>query len=350
MKLNRRLSTFPLIAFLLILICVSCSPPQKYHKIVGETMGTYYAITYKGQNPVKVKKEVEKILLDFNNSVSTYVKESTISLLNKSEAGIELPSDDLYFKPVFEKANALFDLTDGDLNTSVAPLVNYWGFGYKGKEQITKVDSLAVDSLLAIVNQSSFDIVKKDDQAFISKSIPEAEVDFSSLAKGYGIDVIANFFDKNEVKNYLIDIGGEARAKGKNSSGLTWSLAINKPKDDAPVNDMEIILQLDNKSLATSGNYRIYYENGGRKFAHILDPKSGYSALSNLLSASIIADDCMTADGLATAMMVKGLEGAKQFLATNKYPACLIYDADGDDDLEKYYANGFKAIVVNEVI
>lgn len=311
-------------------------------------MGTYYAITYEGYNPAETRKAIEKILFDFNNSVSTYVEESTISKLNRSERGIELPQDDPYFKPVFEKSKVLFDLSDGALNTSVAPLVNYWGFGYKGKEQITMVDSLAVDSILNIIRLSSFEIVNKDGQDFIAKSIPNAEVDFSSLAKGYGIDVIADFLSSEKVENYLIDIGGEARAQGMSNVDLPWSLAINKPKDDVPVDDMEIILQLQNKSMATSGNYRIYYENAGRKFAHILNPETGYSALTNLLSVSIIAEDCMTADGLATAMMVKGLEGAKQFLSDNNYPACLIYDADGDDDLEKYYANGFEEMVVKE--
>lgn len=330
------------------LLILSCNPPEKYHKIVGETMGTYYAITYEGSMPSETKKEIEKILFDFNNSLSTYIKESTISKLNGSEKGIELPKDDPYFKPVFDKAKELYQLTDGDLNPSVAPLVNYWGFGYKGKEQITSIDSLVVDSILTIVKQSSFDIIQKDGKDYISKSIVNAEVDFSSLAKGYGIDVISDYLDANGVKNYLIDIGGEAKAKGNNNTGKTWSLAINKPKEDAAVDDLEIILELNNKSLATSGNYRIYYENGGRKFAHILNPKTGYSALSNLLSASIIADDCMTADGLATAMMVKGLEAAKEFLSVNNYPACLIYDADGDDNLEKYYANGFKDMVLKE--
>ena len=346
--MKREFSSFSVIGLLILLICVACTPPSKYHKIGGQTMGTYFAITYQGNNPLKTKKSIEKILLDFNNSVSTYIKESTISQLNRSEFGIVLPENDPYFKPVFEKSTFLYDLTDGALNTSVAPLVNYWGFGFKGKDQITIVDSVAVDSILAIVNHSSFQITQKEGKDFVAKSIPNAEVDYSSLAKGYGIDVIAHFFLEHEVDNFLIDIGGEARAQGDNSVGLPWSLAINKPKDDAPVDAMEIILQLDNKSLATSGNYRIYYENGGRKFAHILNPKTGYSALSNLLSASIIADDCMTADGLATAMMVKGLEGAKQFLAKNTYPACLIYDADGDDNLEKYYANGFKEMVVKE--
>ncbi|MEM9545699.1 MAG: FAD:protein FMN transferase [Bacteroidota bacterium] len=311
-------------------------------------MGTYYAITYKGVNPVKTKEDVEKILLDFNYSVSTYIKESTISRLNKSDNGIFLPDDDAFFKPVFDKSKVLYQLTDGDLNTSIAPLVNYWGFGYKGKDQITQVDSMAVDSLLLIINQSKFEIENRSGKGFIKKSIPNAEIDFSSLAKGYGIDVLANYFDDQTIENYLIDIGGEARARGENSSGLPWSLAINKPKEDALANDLEIILQLKDRSIATSGNYRIYYENEGRKFAHILNPSTGFSALSNLLSASIIADDCMTADGLATAMMVKGLEGAKEFLRNNDYPACLIYDADGDDDLEKYYANGFKALVVKE--
>jgi thiamine biosynthesis lipoprotein len=326
----------------------SCDQKVQYNKLLGETMGTYYAITYEKKNQLNTKKEIEKILLDFNNSVSTYVKESTISKLNRSKQGITLPENDLYFRIVFEKANQLHTLTDGDLNTAIAPLVNYWGFGYKGKEQVTQVDSVAVDSILSIVKQSTFELVRKDGNDYISKSISSAEIDFSSLAKGYGIDVIAEYLMKNNVENFLIDIGGEARAKGVNNLGKIWSLAINKPKDDAPIDDLEIILNLKDQSLATSGNYRIFYENGGRKFAHILNPKTGYSALSNLLSASIIADDCMTADGLATAMMVKGLEGAKEFLNVNKFPACLIYDADGDDKLEKYYANGFKEMIIKE--
>ena len=311
-------------------------------------MGTYYAVTFNGNDPQNVQKEIDKILVDFNNSVSTYVKESTISKLNKSEGGIEIPEEDPYFLPVLKRSREMYDLTDGALNTSVAPLVNYWGFGYKGKEAISRVDSMAVDSILNIVRQSSFNVEEKEGQRYVRKSIPKAEIDFSSLAKGYGIDVLADYLDKKGVEHYLIDIGGEARARGVNSKSKPWTLAINKPRDDAEANEMEIILGLKDRSIATSGNYRIFYEKEGRKFAHIVDPKTGFSALSNLLSASVIANDCMTADGLATAMMVKGLEDAKAFLDKNNFPACLIYDADGDDDLEKYYANGFKEMVLNE--
>ena len=311
-------------------------------------MGTYYAVTFNGNDPQNVQKDIDKILVDFNNSVSTYVKESTISKLNSSKTGIEIPEEDPYFLPVLKRSKEMYDLTNGALNTCVAPLVNYWGFGYKGKEAISQVDSMAVDSILTIVRQSSFEFEEKEGQIFVRKSIPKAEIDFSSLAKGYGIDVLAEYFNRKGVHDYLIDIGGEARAKGVNSKSKPWTLAINKPRDDAQANEMEIIMELKDKSIATSGNYRIFYEKDGRKFAHIVDPKTGFSALSNLLSASVVAEDCMTADGLATAMMVNGLEGAKDFLSINDFPACLIYDADGDDDLEKYYANGFEEMVLNE--
>lgn len=334
-------------ASIFILTCLfSCETPVQYHRVTGSTMGTYYAVTFQAKNPAIIQKEIDQLLVDFNLSVSTYIKESTISQLNASSEGIALPEDDPYFAPVFLKANELFELTEGDLNTSIAPLVNYWGFGYKGKEQISTVDSMAVDSILNVIDKSTFELTNND--TYVRKSIPQAELDFSSLAKGYGIDVIAKYFLDNRIDHYLIDIGGEARARGKNKDGESWRLAINKPKDDAPVDDLEIILALENQSLATSGNYRIYYEQDGRKFAHIIDPKTGFSALSNLLSASVVADDCMTADGLATAMMVKGLEEAKEFLSKNNYPACLIYDEDGDDDLEKFYANGFEEMVVIE--
>ncbi|MEE9437880.1 MAG: FAD:protein FMN transferase [Saprospiraceae bacterium] len=335
-----------LAGFLIVIIGTSCKKPQGYLRLTGHTMGTYYAITYLGDAPEETRNDIETILKEFNQSVSTYIPTSTISKLNKSRKGIKInTAKDKYFISILQKSNEIYNLTEGDFNTSVMPLVNYWGFGYKDKIEVSSVDSIHVDSLLQIVKASKFTCSQKGEFATINKSTPLAEIDFSSLAKGKGIDVIATYFDTKNVQNYLIDIGGEARAKGVNNTNNPWRLAISKPKDNAAVNDIELALNLNNMSIATSGNYRIFYISEGKKHAHIINPKTGYPALSNLLSVSILAPDCMTADALATAMMVKGLEEAKSFLIKNSYPACLIYDADGDTELEKFYINGFEDLL-----
>ncbi len=326
---------------LLIFVSISCSQKSKYHKFSGETMGTYYAITYQGEEPKKVKSEVENLLLDFNNSLSTYIPSSLISRLNDSDRGIDLPNNDPFFEPVLKRAIELEQVTNGKLNTAILPLLTYW------RDNSTRIDSAKSKELQTLVSNSKFDINVKKGGKFISKSATEAKLDFSSLAKGYGIDVIGQYFEKLGVVNYLVDIGGEARGLGKSNSGEAWKLAINKPIEGSRLTEMELVVQLDGKSIATSGSYRQFYEKDGKKIAHIMDPITGYSTTSDLLSASVIAEDCMTADGLATALMVSSLEEAKIFLSENKYKACLIYDADGDLKLEKYFANGFEELVLH---
>lgn len=328
------------VLLLILLVCGSCQNDAEYHKFSGETMGTYYAITYQGNAPQKVKEEVENLLLDFNNSLSTYIPSSLISRLNKSDAGVSVPMDEIFFEPVLTKAKQLQQITDGRLNTAIMPLLSYW------RDNSTKIDTAKSLEIQQIVSNSKFEIIENDGKKYISKSMPEAQLDFSSLAKGYGIDIIGQYFEKSGVVNYLVDIGGEARGAGVSASGQPWKLAINKPIDGSGLTEMELVVILTNQSIATSGSYRQYYEKDGKKIAHIMDPKTGYSTTSDILSASVIAEDCMTADGLATALMVGSLEDAKQFLKNHSYKACLIYDADGDSNLDKYYANGFEELVL----
>jgi len=328
------------------LLCISiflfsCGDGNQYHKFAGETMGTYYAITYEGNQPHKLKEEIDQLLIEYNNSLSTYIPTSFISTLNKSEQGIALPKDDKYFAIVLKKANELKELTKGKLNTGIMPLLRYW------RDNSTSIDSTKSNALRKIVLASDFKMEQNQGDIFISKSQPESELDFSSLAKGYGIDVISNYIEQKGVDNYLVDIGGEARARGVSKSKTPWKLAINKPVEGAGLTEMELVVSLAEKSIATSGSYRQFYEKDGKKIAHIMDPRTGYSTTSDLLSATVIADDCMTADGIATALMVSSLEEAKRFLQKNKYSACLIYDGDGDTKFEKYYANDFDEIVLH---
>ncbi|MFT6781025.1 MAG: thiamine biosynthesis lipoprotein [Saprospiraceae bacterium] len=320
---------------------ISCGRSSEYHKFSGETMGTYYLITFQGESPQKVKSDVERLLVDFNNSLSTYIPSSFISQLNDSEGGILLPMNDPFFEPVLNKATELQTLTNGKLNTAILPLLTYW------RDNSSKIDSAKSKELQQLVANSKFEIIESENGKFVSKSHVKAKLDFSSLAKGYGIDVIGSYFEKLGVTNYLVDIGGEARGAGMSQSGQKWRLAINKPVEGSSLTEMELVVQLSGESIATSGSYRQFYEKGGRKIAHIMDPITGYSTTSDLLSASVIAEDCMTADALATALMVSSLEEAKTFLVKNNIKACLIYDSDGDSKLEKYFANGFEELVLH---
>lgn len=329
---------FALLIF--VFISISCSNKAEYHKFSGETMGTYYAITYRGKNPQKVKADVERLLEEFNNSLSTYIPSSFISRLNESEAGLYLPMDDPFFEPVLKKATELQKLTNGKLNTAILPLLTYW------RDNSTKIDSTKSKELQQLVANSKFAIVESENGKFVTKSEARAKLDFSSLAKGYGIDVIGHYFEKLGIVNYLVDIGGEARGFGVSSSEESWKLAINKPLEGSGFTEMELVVQLSGQSIATSGSYRQFYEKDGKKIAHIMDPLTGYSTTSDLLSASVIAEDCMIADGLATALMISSLEEAIAFLDENDFKACLIYDADGDAKLEKYFANGFEELVL----
>lgn len=324
----------------LLIIVSSCAPKQDYHKLRGETMGTYYMVSYHGSHPQKVSEDIEQLLIDFNNSLSTYIPSSLISQLNASDRGVVLPDSDPYFEPVWDRARELYVMTDGKVNTAIMPMLRYW------RDNGTEIDTAISLAWKDLVRQSTFTIEDRNGGRWIAKSPEASELDFSSLAKGYGIDVIAAYLSEVGVADYLVDIGGEARASGVNNIGQPWTLAINKPIEGGALTDVELIIQLSDRSIATSGTYRQFYEKDGKKIAHIMDPISGYGTSSNLLSASVIADDCMTADGLATALMVCTLEEAQAFLSAHDYPACLIYDGDGVDPLEKYYANGFDEIVV----
>jgi len=328
-----------------LFIISSCknTPKTEYYKLQGETMGTYYAITFEGSNPDELKEKVDSILIDVNNALSTYIPSSTISSINSSkETSFAIQDVHSHFDNVYQIAQEIEGKTNGYLNTAIAPLVNHWGFGFTPKEKISSVDSQKVQQLLSLIDSSTLNIVKKNNNELeVVKKPIHAQFDYSSIAKGYGIDHICNYLRKEGYTNFLVDIGGEARAEGKNPSAQLWTLAISKPKEDAAPSDLEVIVQLDDMSMATSGNYRQFYEVDGKKFAHIINPKTGFPALSNLLSATVIAKDCATADGYATSLMVMGYEEAKTYIEKNELIACLIYDENGDDELEKYFSKSF---------
>ena len=220
---------------------------------------------------------------------------------------------------VSEKTNGLFDVT-------VAPVVNIYGFGFTKREKVT---NHLIDSLLRYVGYKKARLAGDK----VVKEVPQVELDFNAIAQGYTVDVLASFLENKGINNYMVEVGGELRAKGRKLNDSSWTVGIEMPsEDDAEAAGLYARVRMNNKSLATSGNYKKFYVENGKKYAHIINPFTGYPAKNNLLSTTVIANDCMTADAYATAFMVMGLKKSKEFLSQNKdlgLEVFFIYDENG---------------------
>ncbi|WMW77224.1 FAD:protein FMN transferase [Flavobacterium sp. 20NA77.7] len=285
-------------------------------KIEGFTQGTTYHISYYDKKNRNFKAEIEKILLDFDFSVSTYNPNSIISKINTNQT---VDVDD-YFITCFKKAKKIWKQTEGAFDPTVQPLVSYWGF-WKNKRE--KIDSKKIDSILKFVD---FKLIELKGHKIIKKD-PRVSLDFNAFAQGYSVDVISNFLKKKKCKSFIVEIGGEVYAKGKKKNRDYWKIGIEEPIDNSTSNNpLKAIIKLKNMAIATSGNYRKYFEENGIKYAHHIDPKTGYPTKNNLLSATILSKKGITSDATATGILVMGLEKAKLFLAKNKkIKAYLIY-------------------------
>lgn len=295
---------------------------QDYQSIEGETMGTYYRVTFDDPGLEGAKQRVDSILRQLNLEVSTYIPQATISRFNQSDSLYNLGENPVdgavtaysnsHFIENFKKATEVYYKTDGYFDATVMPLVNYWGFGYTEKRKVETVDSLMIDSLLQYVGMEKVELQRFDDTDLLIKALPGVKLDFSALAKGYGVDLVGQLLSDNGVKHFLVDIGGETLAKGQSPRGDAWKLGINVPAEGAAADEIQTTVPLQDRALATSGNYRNYYEVDGQKYSHTINAKTGYPERNTLLSASVFADDCMTADAYATAFMSMGVEKAKK--------------------------------------
>lgn len=337
-----------LLGSLLILLIVACQdeatktpPVVQYTKVSGKTMGTTYNVTY--DDPVNYKAAIDSVLLVVNNEVSTYVPTSTISTFNQSTGAMMLtsPTAKTHFTNNFEAAKKIFELSKGAFDPTVMPIVNYWGFGYTPKRKITEVDTLEIQKRLAAVGMEKVRLQSNT----LTKLFPEVQLDFSALAKGYGVDQIGLLLESKGIKDYMVEIGGEVRARGKNHKVQVWNMGINTPEETAKVTDLFAAIRIDNRSIATSGNYRNFYEVDGMKYSHTINPKTGFPERNALLSASVLTTDCMTADALATTCMVLGLEGAKALIKQlPNTDAYFIYGAE-DGSRKVWMTDDIKALV-----
>lgn len=324
--------------FLLLLIIGTVWILRKqapYQTDQGVVFGTMYKITY--QSKENLKTEIEAELQKVDLSLSPFNKQSVITHINNNT---DMQTDSL-FDYVFCLARQVSEETHGAFDITVAPLVNAWGFGFKNAAQ---VNPQTIDSLRQFVG---FEKIKLENGKII-KSDPRTMLDCSAIAKGFGVDCVARFFDRKGIRNYMIDIGGELVMKGENAKMEPWRIGINKPIDDSlAVNqELQTVLQISNVGLATSGNYRNFYYKDGKKYAHTIDPRTGYPIQHNILSATVVATNCATADAYATAFMVLGLDSAKAIChAHPELDAYFIYSKeDGKTDI--YYTDGMKKYIL----
>lgn len=331
---------FRFILFGLLISSISCKPgPAEvtYKKITGLTMGTYYQVTCTTNDAQSIKTQIESLLQEVNDGMNHYLPNSLITQFNNSENGETFNFSEIearHFYKNIEASQQVVKETSNHFDPTVGPLVNYWKFGPDGKYNLTTIDSTKVDSLMEIVGFNRITLNKKDTVFSIDKSDPRVALDFSAIAKGYGVDAIAELLESKGIKNYYIDIGGENRVAGMNNKDIPWVLAINTPKEDAGIKDWSKVISITDKAIATSGNYRNVYEIDGIKVSHTINPFTGYPERSNLLSATIIHDECMYADAYATACMVMGLEKAQQFVNTHPEVSYLFLYSDVDGEIQ----------------
>lgn len=283
-----------------------------YQHNTGFVFGTVYNITY--QYDKDLQKEIEAELRKVDNSLSTFNAQSVISRINRNE---DVEADDL-FVDVLTLSRKVSDDTDGAFDITVAPLVNAWGFGFKNDTPPT-VD--VIDSLRQVIGYSKVSL----DGRKVVKADKRIMLDCGAIAKGYGTDMVSRLLKSKGVENFMVEIGGEIVVRGMNSQRMPWKIGVTKPTDDSlsAGNELQTILNITDKAMATSGNYRNFYYKDGRKYAHTIDPKTGYPVQHSILSATVVADNCATADAYATAFMVLGLDKAKAVL--DKNPRLMAY-------------------------
>ncbi|HQB79060.1 MAG TPA: FAD:protein FMN transferase [Tenuifilaceae bacterium] len=311
------------VALLFIAGCSSIS--ENYYRVEGFAQGTTYSITYEDVQQRDLSSGIDSILSAIDSSMSVYATNSVISKFNRNES--------LYADPmlvdVVKQSVTISRVTNGAFDITVGPLVKAWGFGPNGKQT---PDSSHIDELLSLVGMDKITI--KGDS--VIKLNPNVVIDVNAIAQGYTVDVIAEYFESMGITNYLVEVGGEIRTLGVNAKGTDWVVGIDKPVDNAvPGAELQVKLSLSGKSLATSGNYRKFYEENGVKYSHTINPKTGFPARHTLLSATVIAKTAAQADAYATALMVMGFENAVEFVhGTPDIEAYLVHSSPDGKYLE----------------
>lgn len=328
-----------LVCGVMLLLFGGCSSPVVQHVLSGETMGTYYNIRYLSTDKSVRKQTIDSLLVEINDELSTYIPTSTISMVNDTVGELEIDVSKRFFIENFMLSDDLYQLTGGAFDPTVMPLVNYWGFGYEPKRAVTQVDSQRITDIMDAVGWDKLNFELTPSGLRIDKG--HAQLDMSAIAKGYAIDVISEVLDEYRLEDYKIEIGGEVRARGYNVKGTAWLLGVSRPEYMADEGDFVEYVALSNAAMASSGNYRNYHEVNGRKYGHTINPSTGYPEMNDLLAVTVIADDCATADALATACMTLGYERALYLIENLNGVSACFFRGDSGGGVKKTYSDGF---------
>lgn len=343
-----KMKHFYFLTFITAVFLSACMPSNKEAdsekvllKFTGPIQGTIYNISIVAAPKDTVLVDSIAMLLDrIDQSLSTYKESSIISRINDNDTSVVV---DELFTEVFNRSQEIAKTTNGAFDVTVAPLVNFWGFGPESYPK--EIDSTQVADILQYIG---YDKVKLEEGRLIKQN-PNMSLDFNAIAQGYSVDLVCRLLEDKGIENMIVEIGGELRAKGTNLQGRTWTVGVDKPIagiEYAEGKDRyQFMIKLEDKALATSGNYRKFYEKDGKKISHTINPKTGFPVEQSLLSATVISDDCMTADAYATAFMVMGLEKAKELLAN--HPELQAYLVYGDDsgEFQTFATEGIKDLI-----
>jgi thiamine biosynthesis lipoprotein len=322
---------------LVVLIFANCTPKKEYIKIEGFTQGTTYSITYYDSINRDFSIQIDSILGRIDHSMSIYNDSSIISRINSN---ISDSIDDL-LKEVIVSSFDIYNQTDGAFDITVGPVVRAIGFG---KDKTQGIDSAMVKQLLPLIGMNKIHL----EDNTLKKEDSRIQIDVNAIAQGYTVDAIGKYLESRCIKHYLVEVGGEITASGKNSKGIDWVVGIDKPVESAlPGENIQAKISISNGyGLATSGNYRKFIEVNGQKYAHTINPKTGFPELNSLLSATVVAPNATKADALATAFMVKGLDWSKNFVANNNdIDAYLVY-SDSLGNYQVWMNEGMKKRII----
>jgi thiamine biosynthesis lipoprotein len=315
-----------------IVCCFGCSQHQKKISASGPVFGTSYSVHYYADNNLVFQKQFDSLFYVINNSMSTYLLNSKISKINRNEDD----QIDEHFIRVFDASKEVYNETDGAFDPTIGTVVNAWNFG--PEDNIIDLDSLKIDSLLLTVGLDKVERTKNT----IIKSHPNTFIDFNAIAKGYAVDVIGEFLESNNIENYLVEIGGEIRSKGNNTEKQSdWRIGVEMPHFDGTQSIIKAI-SIHDEAMATSGTYRKFRtDENGNKYSHIINAKTGFPSKTNLLSISVIADNCMMADAYATAFKTMGIDKVKTFLKSQPELKVFLIFENENKELESLALNGF---------
>ena len=330
----------PIIFVIIMLFLPATSGAKREHLIAGRTMGTTYhikVVTGASERVDGLKEKIDRRLEAINHIFSTYIDDSEISRFNAfNRAGVRFAvSDD--FIQVMKVGRRIYRLSEGAWDGTVNPLVDLWGFG-PNQRQPQKPPASQINALMKNIG---FDRIRIEEPNFLVKNLATVTLDLNSIAKGFAVDRVCSLLAAGGYKNYLVEIGGEVYAAGVRADGKNWRVGINRPQKDAAIDEVYKAVSLADQALATSGDYRNFFEIDGVRYSHVIDPRSGYPVSNGVVSVSIIADNCTLADGLATALMVMGAEKGIQLVKRLDNVECFIVLETSDGHLLDFYSPGF---------